>query len=122
MSDPTPPTALPPRPAARRRSPTRAAQLARFAADGEAITEAATAAARRVINASFGSVPDTGVPADPAEDSGARLYVHVSCAVDGTRPRAAQTEPPRGIDIAVTVRIAEPTSPMRRRPPDAKAA
>ena len=119
MSDPTPPTALPARPASRRTTQSRAQRLA---AQADA-TAGAAAAARRVIDASFGVVPDRD-EASPAneDDVPTRLCVHVSCDVDGPRRATARTEPPHEIDIAVTVRVAEPPTRARRCMPHAKVA
>ena len=113
MSDPTPPTAAPLRPAVRRRAPTQAQQLARFATDPDYITEAATAAARRVVNASFGTALGEGDPCDTGGDADTRLCVHVNCVVDDARPHTVHSELPREIDVAVTVRLAP--APIRAR-------
>lgn len=118
MSDPTPPTALPVRPAARRSTQSRAQRLA---AQADA-TAGAAAAARRVIDASFGVVPDRDQASPADDDAPTRLCVHVSCDVDGPRRATARAEPPREIDIAVTVRVAEPPARSRRCAPDTKAA
>ena len=117
MSDPTPPTALPARPAARRSTANRAQRLAAQAA----ATEGAADAARRVIDASFGVVPGADDSATRDGQIPTQLSVYVSCDVDGPRP-AAGTQPLHGIDIAVTVRVADPATRVRSRLPRAEAA
>ena len=121
MDDPTPPAPRVPRP--KRRPPTKAEQLAQLAADTDTLTRDSVDAARRVINASFGAIPEGTDPNPAAEGAApAAVYVHVTCDLEEARRTATQAERPREIDIAVTVRIAASRARVQHYAPDVKAA
>lgn len=106
MSDPEP-TAGSPRPALHRGDPARARRRARLTADADVLAATATAAARRVIDASFATVPGAAEPHSAAAGEDLpRLWMHLTCDVEGNGPSAASRTASHRIDVALTVRIA----------------
>lgn len=122
MSDPEP-AAPPPRPPVSLGAPARARRLARMTAQADVLAATATAAASRVIDASFATVPAADEPhSTAAGEVLPRLRMHLTCDVDDAEPSAADGAASRRIDVAVTVRIAPHRAGACVGLPDAGAA